>query len=470
MLSKKSSFLPCTNRPEERMSKGAILAPSERGPFTVDARMTPLVPKKSIVAKTGQLFEELSDLLFSALEFIGATAGWIGLQDAGGGLTYPVRGGSFSEAWLPWQQGHGGVWGFAVSGEPALLNEVQPWSKLVHPPLRNLLSCPLIQNDHIVGHVALANKAHGFTAQDSVVLQGLAHHMARLLGRQAPAASGAIELPAPWRRILDRADEAILVLDEAGVLIYANPPWLDWTGFPAEELIGRTAPFPFWISQQDLVQALSMSSAIPANLLPFRHRDHSLFWCRLETVSEHWNDHVLTVAFLRTKTPFSAPAAEAEPSDATIAVERPTNFHSPTPEWLPLLLDLDNGIEGWCAVWEERTGLSANDVEGSRCELVLDWLFPQQPDRDHVADCFQNPRSKSCQLVLEVAAVSGSRPMLCTFLPLPARAANVMSRRWLLLIGEQKPAANPHPADGSLPHDPSSTVTVPQVHKDEPEA
>lgn len=432
--------------------------------------MMPLVPKKTTVTKVGQLFEELSDLLVSALEFIGATAGWIGLQDAGGGLTFPVHGGSFSETWLPWQQGHSGVWGFAVGGEPALLNDLQPWSQLVHPPLRNLLSCPLIYNDHILGHVALANKAHGFTAQDSVVLQGLAHHMARLLGGRIPAPSGSIELPAPWRRILDRADEAILVLDEAGSLVYANATWIHWTGFPAEELLGRTAPFPFWVSQQDLVRALSMAAAVPANVLPFRRRDHSLFWCRLETVTEHWDDHAVTVAFLQTTTTPSRPASEEEPSATVPVADQPATLHPPTPDWLPLLLDLDDGVEGWCAAWEDRTGLLASDVEGSRCELMLDWLFSQQHDRDRVADCFHHPRSTSCQLVLEVAAVGGSRPMLCTFLPLPARTTSGISRRWLLLVGEREQAANTHTNDGSIRHDSSHTGAASQAQRDEPEA
>jgi PAS domain S-box-containing protein len=327
--------------------------------------MTPLVPKKSTVAKAGQVFEQLSDLLLSALEYIGAAAGWIGLQDSAGGLTFPVRGGAFLESWLPWQQGRGGVWGFTVEGEPVLLNDVQPWSKLVTPPLRNLLSCPLIQNDNIVGHVALANKAHGFTAQDSVVLQGLAHHMARLLAQQAPAPCGAIELPAPWRRILDRAGEAVLVLDEAGTLIYANPAWLEWTGFRAEELLGRTAPFPFWLSQKDLVQALGIAASLPANLLPFRRGDRSFLWCRLETVTERWGDHAVTVAFLQTTTEASRQAAV---QDAPFAAEPSGSPRLPSLDWLPLLLDLADGIEGWCAAWEERPGLSAKDVEGSRCE------------------------------------------------------------------------------------------------------
>jgi len=429
--------------------------------YNVDARMMPLVPKKT-TAQPGQLIEELSDLLLSALEFIGAAAGWIGLQDAGGALSFPVRGGTFSEGWLPWQHEHGSVWGFAV-GEPTLLNDLQPRTKLVTPALHNLLSCPLIHDDQILGHIALANKANGFTGHDSVVLQGLAYHMARMLGRRSQAVRAPIELPTPWRRIFDRAEEGILVLDEVGLLIYTNATWLDWTGFRADELLGRTAPFPFWVSQQDLVRALAQIPAVPANLLPFRRRDQSTFWCRLETMTEHWDDQAVTVAFLRSTTVTPASTAEDEPSGPT-AVHQPKPPHPPTSDWLPLLLDLDDGIEGWSARWEEQTGLSANDVEGGRCELVLDWLFPQQYDRDRVADCFHHPRPGGCQFILELASPDGSRPMVCTFLPLPTSPTAVISRRWLLLVSEGELVAEATALDGSIHRNPAHILSTPHSH------
>jgi PAS domain S-box-containing protein len=401
--------------------------------------MKPLVPKSN-AAKVGQQFTELSELLLSALDFLGAAAGWIGLQDAGGGLTFPVRAGVVSDSWLAWQQGYGSIWGFTVGGEPALLNDLKSGAALDEPPLRNLLSCPLIHNHQILGHVALANKAQGFTAEDARVLQGLAHHMVRLLVRR-PAPAAPLELSAAWRRILDCDAEGVLLLDKSGVLIYANRTWLDWTGFRAEELVGRTAPFPFWVSQQDLVQALS---AAPAHALPFRRRDQSLFWCRLETAEEQWGGHLVTVAFLRQLQAHGGPAARDEPP----------HIRFPEPDWLALLLDLDNGIEGWEARWEERTGLSAHDVEGSRTVLVLDWLFPQQHDRDRVFDCFHHLGSPGCQLVLELAAPHGSRRVLCTLLPLPSRTVAGMPRRWLLLVGEAEQAAQPNHSEATTQREP----------------
>lgn len=397
--------------------------------------MTPLVPEKETAAKSSPLFAELNELLLSALDFLGAASGWIGLQDVGGGLTFPVRAGALSDSWLPWQQGYGRVWGFTVTGEPAFLNDLKGGAAPDEPALRNLLSCPLIHNKQLLGHVALANKAQGFSAEDARVLQGLAHHLVRLLSRRRAPAAAPIELSAVWRRLLDRAAEGILLLDESGALIYANAAWLDWTGFRIEELLGKTAPFPFWVSQQDLVQALGVA---PARALPFRRRDQSVFWCLLETAEEQWSGHLVTVAFLRRLEQIGGAAIRDEPP----------SLRSPGPDWLPLILDLDHGIEGWEARWEERTGLSAQDVEGSRTALVLDWLFPQQHDRDRVFDCFHHPGSPGCQMVLELAAPHGSRPALCTFLALPSRIVAGMPRRWLLLAGEAEQAAN---NDGATP-------------------
>lgn len=410
--------------------------------------MTPLVPKKISAARPSPLFAELRELLLSALDFLGGAAGWIGLQDAGGGLTFPVRAGAVSESWLPWQQGYGSVWGFIVGGEPALLNDLKSGAAPGEPTLHNLLSCPLIQNKQILGHVALANKAQGFTAADARVLQGLAHHMVRLLDRRRTPTAAPLELSTVWQRILDSAAEGILLLDETSVLIYANAAWLDWTGFCTEELLGQTPPFSFWVRQQDLVQALAAAPVAPTRALPFRRRDQSLFWCRLETAEEQWDGHSVTIAFLQQTADLApAPAAlESAESEAVGDKHSPVRF--PEPDWQPLILDLDNGIEGWEVRWEERTGLSTRDVQESRTVLVLDWLFPQQHDRDRVFDCFHHPGSPGCQLVLELAAPHGSRPMLCTFLALPSRIVAGMPRRWLLLVGDPERSTQPNLIEG----------------------
>ncbi len=434
------------------MCNGAILVP--KWLLYVDARMTPLVPIKPTVAKPGPLFQELSDLLLSGLEFVGATTGWIGLQDTVG-LSFPVHIDISSDSRLPWQHAQSSVWGFTINDETAVLNDLASGSKWGDLPLRNLLSCPLIQNKQIFGHVALANKAHDFTTEDAGVLRGLAHHTARLLGRRQSSKPLRIELRSALRRILDRAAEGVLLLEESGVLIYANPAWLEWTGFQAEEL----------------VRAVNLAPVAPAGVLPFRRSDQSLFWCTVETAVEEWGDDLVTMVFFRQtsalpqragsvsdgetgETPVPASVAHASGSLAVV----PASL-----DLLPLLLDLDQGIEGWEARWEERTGLSVSDVKDSRCDLVLDWLFPHQQDRNRVSDCFHHPHPRGCQLILEVAASSGSRPMLCTFLPLPDTTATALPRRWVLLVGQVQQCAEPELSEGTSHKEAAALIDSPKA-------
>src|SRR5262249_32850754 len=237
----------------------------------------------------------------------------------------------------------------------AVLKDLGPWPTRGDPSLSNLLSCPLIQGARFIGHVAMANKPHGFAEQDVAVLQGMAYHLVRLLDRRSVESSADVELPPLWRRLLDGVAGGALVLDESGTLLHFNATWLDWTGFHAEELVGRHPPFPFWVSQQDLVRAMNTADALPAGALPFRRRDQSLFWCQVETATERWGEHLLTVAFLQ-----RLPA----PSDGSPPVEhQPKPLAAAAPNWLPLLLESGGGIDGWSGEWEELTGLEARDVE-----------------------------------------------------------------------------------------------------------
>ncbi len=453
------------------MCNGAILVP--KWLFYIDARMTPLVPLKTMVTKPGPLFQELSDLLLSGLEFVGATTGWIGLQDTVG-LSFPVHIDISSDSRLPWQQAQGSVWGFTINDETAILNDLASGSKWGDLPLHNLMSCPLFQNKQIFGHVALANKVHDFTTEDAVVLRGLAHHTARLLGRRQSSKPLRINLCAALRRMLDRAVEGVLLLEESGALIYANPAWLEWTGFQAEELLGKTAPFPFWVSQYELVRAVNVAAGAPAGALPFRRSDHSLFWCTAETAVEEWGDELVTMVFFRQTSALPQRAGsvsdgedgETSETPAPASVDYASGSLAVVPaslDLLPLLLDLDQGIEGWEARWEERTGLSVSDVKASRCDLVLDWLFPQQQDRNRVADCFHHPHPKGCQLILEVAASQGSRPMLCTFLPLPATTATALPRRWVLLVGQVQQCAEAELTDGTSHKEPAALIDSPKT-------
>jgi PAS domain-containing protein len=102
----------------------------------------------------------------------------------------------------------------------------------------------------------------------------------------------------------------------------------------------------------------------------------------------------------------------------------------PIGDWLALLYRPGQPLGFWDARWSQLTGLSAADQAGVAGEMVLDWLFPRQRDRDWVADLLQHPARCGSQAVLELVGPGGSQPLLCTLLPLaPADG-------WLLLVGE----------------------------------
>lgn len=413
--------------------------------------MMPVVPETVAVRERREHLEEFGVVLESLLAFLGAAAGWLALRDSSGRMTFALARGAFADDWLSWQHSPEGVWGIAADEGPMLLNELDRWTALGDPPLRNLLSCPLRQAGAIVGRVTLANKPQGFSTLDTHALQAVAHTLAALLHR--PEASA---WPAAWGRLLERIPEGILVLDESGLLVYANRTWLEWTDFDASELLGRRAPFPFWPEPRDLACALSEAESAPAGTVPFRRRDRSLFWCQVESETERWAGQSMTVAVLRQRLEETAIAIEPQgfPFGPLSHDEPSESPHAPGSYWLPLLVELGGGIEGWCPRWEELTGLSAADVEGGRTELVLDWLFPQQSDRERVSDCFQHADADGCQLLLDVVAPNGSRPLLCNFYPLPKAEPSVV-QRWLLLIGEPEEAAAAGASSGASPDGPS---------------
>lgn len=394
----------------------------------------------------------LHDALEGLLEFTGAGAGWVGFRKAEG-LVFPARLGPIPETWLTLQQGHGDVWGFEVREGPTLINDLRPLPSLGSPPLRSLLSCPLgppaPDEAPPRGHIVLANKPNGFTSHDATLLQGVAHLLYRQLLQQEeqsgrPASLGADLLA----RILDRVDEGALIVDARGRLLYANAVWLRWTGFSAEELLAAQAPFPFWIGHQELAGMGRLADAsFPDDILPFRRRDNSLFWCRVQSTRENDPKYPITVALLRpADVPVDAAASEhpqapaaAPPSPETGANEA----RQPRPSWLLLRLEPGREVSGWGPRWEQLTGLSATDVAGTPTEVVLDLLFPQQKDREQVADWMNQAERVGGQARLAVLAGGSQRPVLCTLLPLPPTPGATEGRAlpWLLLVAELAPAS-----------------------------
>jgi signal transduction histidine kinase/PAS domain-containing protein len=107
-------------------------------------------------------------------------------------------------------------------------------------------------------------------------------------------------------------------------------------------------------------------------------------------------------------------------------------FQLPAVGCLALLLTERKEVAFWDARWQQRTGLAQGDLAGVPSEIVLDWLFPQQRDRDVVADVLSQPDRQGGQALLGVLSQASGQPLLCTFLPVVDRESN----RWLLLAAD----------------------------------
>jgi PAS domain S-box-containing protein len=142
-----------------------------------------------------------------------------------------------------------------------------------------------------------------------------------------------------------------------------------------------------------------------------------------------------------------------------LAADWRRSISMPGGESLALLLRAGREVCWWNERWEKRTGLAAADLAGVPSELVLDWLFPQQADRQFIGDLLLQPpsRASAAQSVLQVLEPGGSRPCLCTFLAVdhheqtPSHASEDLpadsTGSWLLLVGEP-----PMTAAGASPH------------------
>jgi signal transduction histidine kinase len=303
--------------------------------------MPSLVPESARASVEEGLAQELGESLAAVLEFTGASAGWIGLQQEDGCLAFPVRQGAIAQAWLTLQQGRAGPWGFGVGEESTLLNNLSHLRGLGEPALNNLLSCPLMRNGAKCGQIAAANKPNGFNSHDASVFQALAHWISRRLERANPPPVEQLDISAALPcDLLNRLDEGVFVGDETGRLVWANTTWLGWTGFSLAQLVGQVAPFPFWISHQDLV-LLRLEKSAPADStgeeaiptsrpLPFRRNDKTVFWCSLETIIEDLAGGRFVLALLR-----KAPDAAAPPPSSAAAKAAPGQPHN-----LPLPADL----------------------------------------------------------------------------------------------------------------------------------
>jgi signal transduction histidine kinase/PAS domain-containing protein len=537
----------------------------------------------------------LESVLDAMLEMATASVGWVAVMDATRGLVFPSRRGVFSQTWLTLQQGQAAIWGFEVKEGVTLINDLPPLPALGDPCLRNLLSCSLMSAGQSVGHIALANKSTGFTSQDALTLQTgaqlLVKHLQQQKGRTESLPSASL-----LRQALDLSSEGVLVVDQDGRLVFSNATWSQWSGYNNAELWGRMSPFPFWVSHLDLASLRGPPPRLPqraprgaapalASLgdrsgrigcLPFRHRNHSLFWCQVETVEQERDGQHLTFALLR-RLPASGSVSSNTASDIfsfqTIAENLPFGLiltdskgqilwanarfsqgfgstvglpghrlqsvldstsavlldrlfrdpdvfapeghgllvlqpagnsgtgqeihaywqkcplsqgaafmfaiaedwaalwlpkclihpsrsepRSPEPDCLPLLWRPDAPAALWDDHWEQLTGITRKDAADVPGDVLLDWLFPRQGDREFIADVLHSPAQRGTQAVLEVAIRTGNRGSLCTFLPIqagqelqakssqsvPSSSVLDLAARnaWLLLVSPSQPCAS----------------------------
>ena len=271
--------------------------------------MPGIVPQ--LLENSGEGTGALGLALDALLEFTNAACGWVGVLGADQRLAFPIRRGLLPEAWLKFQRGEESPWGFAFREGPTLLNDLRPWPDCDPAPLKSLLSCPLQDGGTRCGHVVIANKASGFTSHDAAVIQGVAHVMGKLVGANSLREKGPPGLTALPPEALEHLDEGIFILDERGVLVFANAVWAKWTGFAPAELVGQRPPFAFWISHRHLAELGGTRSFAPAPdktdvasavgaraTLPFRRHDDSVFWCQVESRRLEWSGQRWLLAVL----------------------------------------------------------------------------------------------------------------------------------------------------------------------------
>jgi signal transduction histidine kinase len=520
-------------------------------------------------------------ILDAIVEFTGATGGWVARTGPVGSLSIIFQSGMVSTGWLAAQQGRTPGWGFVLGDGTSLLNNLPQMPALGEPLLRHLLACPIFMDGVPAGHLVLTNKPQGFTARDTSAAEAVAHLMGKCLtaARDAPAS-----LPASLlHSALDRTGVGILAVDASGTLLFANAVMAKWTGYTAADLRHRPPPYPFWVSLPDLTQhpwPLALASGgRSTSYLPFRQRNHEIFWCQVQAFLETVAGQAVTIATLRripelprvgtTAAPGEAESlisfqamAESLPiaaalidSNGRVAWANPCFYHeiraapdilgrplreilSPASagaleqlvrergavaeahrgrlfleltegqgqtrelvccwqrvplgegagvllgfaedwetlwppddlvaawrrpaarsasNWRALLLRPGQPIAFWDGRWEQLTGLDARDVQGVPGELLLDWLFPRQRDRDFVADLLHRPTPRGAQAILELAGPAGSRPLLWTVLPVTAdvkdvpspegpRAVPGSSKAWLLLASEPQVSTGEDPS------------------------
>src|SRR5262249_46785150 len=155
------------------------------------------------------------------------------------------------------------------------------------------------------------------------------------------------------------------VAGQSGRLLFANAAFLEWTGFSKEELVGALPPYPFWISHRSLYSLAQPRASspwssqeeqeAPLSYFPFRKKDGTVMWCRMEAASEELGKTAITVVFLHRM------------SDKSLTREAPVIVPERLVEEFPhLVLSVQPAgeIDFWDDRWEAATGLKKADLVG----------------------------------------------------------------------------------------------------------
>ena len=531
--------------------------------------MAILVPGSAKKLEQDWLILRLEEILTSLMQFTGAKAAWVGVIQDDGRLVFPAALGEFTSDWLTKQQGIQSIWGFSFrERSPTLLNDLAQVPGFGKPRLRNILSSPIFWAEEVAGQIVLANKTAGFTSHDASVVQAMAHLVGgHLSTHRREQTETALEKLAGIFSALDNLEDGVVAFEPGAEILFANTSFLNWSGFEKNELVGQLPPYPFWISHRAL-HSLARDDSFPpwvdaiqreesSLFLPFRKKDDSIFWCRIQSLSEKIGEGAISLVILRKpdqaseaasspplkqqllaafenfleQLPFAAvltdekgkmsranlpflaqfsphcpvsgkhlsdyfscsPSADfggpflalgsihqsasfgslnlvplgssaitgslaafwvktapAPPgyfvclSDNWTAycpsekgaIEEESNKVQPPSAGLVLSIHPGREIDLWDKRWESLTGLNRSDLTGVPIELVLDWIFPVQADRNKVADLLHETSPPGVPMVLEVLTRMGSRPFRCTWLPVEGKEG----RHWIVLFDESKQA------------------------------
>lgn len=139
---------------------------------------------------------------------------------------------------------YAGLWGWTLNEKaPRIVNDPASHPARTgippgHIPIRNFLGFPIVRNGILIGQIALANKEGEYSQEDLEVVGRISDLYGLLLERVDRE-----ETERLLSRILTAAEDAVVVLDLAGRVLFWNPSAERIFGRKADAVLGREADF-----------------------------------------------------------------------------------------------------------------------------------------------------------------------------------------------------------------------------------